>query len=384
MDLKEKLEKLNKIQEITRKLNENIKSLENNINQNQNINSYNNYLFKQKNNSNTNNNNNNNDDNSNQNNELRAKQIKQKILDLKRFEKNILDDLKESNNERLLEIQKAEENQNLLDETLELCNSNISNLDNEDYLEEQISNTNNSKIKNYLKLSKDNENINEDIKNLNRKKNNNDVGNNKNNPNNEKNENTLKNNNKIVNHNKIEKNDNMDNYKLVNSYLNDLETEKLFQDNIKNFKKINFDGQTNNKNKEELNIDSDTEETIEDFINDCHTTNCEIIDTYLNLANENNLITPDEKKLKSIKSKLDGYIFIPQNEICNLYKSNYIKYIHINDNSIVIKYGFVIKITEKGILLTDNRHRRFWYVSKKCPIFKKISPQDIREIVENL
>jgi len=384
MDLEEKLEKLNKIQEITRKLNENIKSLENNINQNQNINSYNNYLFKQKNNSNTNNNNNNNDDNSNQNNELRAKQIKQKILDLKRFEKNILDDLKESNNERLLEIQKAEENQNLLDETLELCNSNISNLDNEDYLEEQISNTNNSKIKNYLKLSKDNENINEYTKNLNRKKNNNDVGNNKNNPNNEKNENTLKNNNKIVNHNKIEKNDNMDNYKLVNSYLNDLETEKLFQDNIKNFKKINFDGQTNNKNKEELNIDSDTEETIEDFINDCHTTNCEIIDTYLNLANENNLITPDEKKLKSIKSKLDGYIFIPQNEICNLYKSNYIKYIHINDNSIVIKYGFVIKITEKGILLTDNRHRRFWYVSKKCPIFKKISPQDIREIVENL
>ena len=383
MDLEEKLKKLDKIQEITRKLNENIKSLENNINQNQNINNYNNYLFKQKNNSNTNNNNNNNYDNSNQNNELRAKKIKQKILDLKRFEKNILDDLKESNNERLLEIQKAEENQSMLDETLELCNSNISNLDNEDYLEKQISNTSNSKIKNYLKLSKDNENINEYTNNLNIKKNNNNVGNNNNNPNNEKNENTLKNNNKIVNHNKIENNDNMDNYKLVNSYLNDLETEKLFQDNIKNFKKINFDKQTNNKNKEELNIDSDTEETIEDFINDCHTTNCKIIDTYLELSNENNLTTPDEKKLKSIKSKLDGYIFIPQNEICNLYKSNYIKYIHINDNSIVIKYGFVMKITEKGILLTDNRHRRFWYVSKKCPIFKKISPQDIREIVES-
>lgn len=385
MEINDKLEKLKKLQLLNAKLKSNIFELEqnnqNNIRNNSNTNNYNNYL----NNNNQNNNKQNNNNQNNIENNIINENIKQKILKVSNFENKILDELKDINLDRIKEIQKDKEDNSFLDDTLYMCNNQIKLLHNEENLDNQILNSNNNKIKNYLKLS-------QNLENLKLYSQNNNVENNQNSHNNNNNNdlNNINNSSNEKNKNKADRKYNkydditINNLKLINKSLHDLDNNQLFIDNNNNSKKLNMNYQSKNfkeSNDEEVEINEEMEEIIENFIEDCYQKNGQIVDIYMQLAEENNIDIPDEDKIDKIKEKLDGYIFIPPNEVNNLSIYNYIKYFHVKDNIISVKRGTIAK-NEKNIICTVN-FNFYWSVNKKTPIFKKISSNDIKQIVKS-
>ena len=371
MDVQDKINKLLKLQELSKKLKSNILNLENNLTNSKttsNIN-YNyldkgdNYLEYDKVDDNLES-----KENKMKQNENIKKKIKDRILELKKFEINLLEDLKEVNMEKILELQKKETDKEFLKETLTLCEDNISYLENEKNLDKKINTSRNKNVKKYLELS-----------NLNKNK----IRTKNENYNISKNKSNTKN--KIIEYTE-EQIENFKKYNVVNEYFNSLENEDNFVSNKINCQKLNLYKQLNMFNNkmikyEDINLDEDTEEKIESFMDNCYFQNCQIIDLYLNLAEKNDLSIPNEKKIKAIKNKLDGYIYMPKEDIDNLYKHNFIKYLHIKNNVISIKYGTIIKNNPDSLLLTF-KFKYYWCIKKTTPIFKKISYQDLKQIID--
>jgi hypothetical protein len=121
---------------------------------------------------------------------------------------------------------------------------------------------------------------------------------------------------------------------------------------------------------------------IMDYIDTKYEHIIKVLKVYFILANGSCFRLPTSRQIKAMKTMLDGYIHIHDDQTRYIPPGTYIYYLTINEQSAVcLRSGHVWRQTARGLFVINEEETRHWLVDPKAPIFRKINNDDLADII---